>query len=140
MARREALAVTLIAQGMRKAEVAAQCKLFNGALQALVKRLGLTWAPQRRARALPDAELAARHAHALELLRAGHTSQHVQEHAQVGASAVARIRRAHGLPRCPPGAKAGAIDVSRQITRMSHAELDALEARVAAERTFARRA
>jgi hypothetical protein len=136
VARREAHACELIAQGYRAKDVERMSGLWGG-VAALRKRLGLRYAPARRPSPERAALSAEREAVVLALLRGGHTSAHIVSAAKVTAQTVARIRKAHGLPKLPPGGKAGqAPDVSRMITRMSHAQLDALEADVAAKRAL----
>lgn len=143
LARREAHAVELIAQGYRAKDVERMSKLWGPYLTALVKRLGLKYAPRGGRHDL--ASIAERHAQALEMLRAGHTSNRIQVELGVASATIARLRREHNLPRNAPGrvtqprvrTPEGKLEIEC-ITRMSHAELDALERRVAADRAAGR--
>lgn len=145
VARREAHAVELIAQGYRSKDVERIARLWHPYLSMLVKRLGLKYAPQRRGRRHDTAAVEAKHAQALAMLRAGHTSYRIQVELGVASATIARLRREHNLPRNAPGrvtqprirTPEGKLEIEC-ITRMSHAELDALERRVAADRAAGR--
>lgn len=140
LARREAHAVALIVQGYRAREVMTLSGLWGHYLSALVKR---KYAPADRSAIKHRTSV--KRACALEMLRAGHTSYRIQTELGVSSGTIAALRREHNLPRNAPGrvtqprvrTPEGKLEIEC-ITRMSHAELDALERRVAADRAAGR--
>ena len=84
-------------------------------------------------RRLSPAERAQREAQALDLLRAGGTRSAAVAASRLAPTIVARIAREHGVPKLPPWRRT-TEGRAREITRMTEAELDALEAQVAAGR------
>jgi hypothetical protein len=81
--------------------------------------------------------VAQREAHALVLLREGLPRREVIARAKLPAAAIKRIAAEHGVPKLKPGNPIG--NPLQHITRMTHEELDALEARVRAARLTRRK-
>lgn len=76
---------------------------------------------------------AQREARVLALLRAGYRSDEAARLVGVSTTIVARIRAEHGVPKLPRGGSVAGRP-RYDVTRMSHAELDAHAERVAADR------
>lgn len=136
LAAREALAVALLRAGTPRREIERRTKLYGAALASVRDRHGI--AKRRPARHTPPPEVRAeRERLALELLRAGETRTAVIARTRLTASQVKALAEANGIAKLPSGRPPEAQN-GIQITRLSYAELDALEAQVAADRAAGR--
>lgn len=129
--RRKTEALEMLRAGVARAQVAARTRLDPYAVAAIAKANGIS----RKRPGKPEApERADRRAKALALLRAGMSRDAVRTAAQLHSSEVAAIAREYGIPRLPSGPRNA--DSRWNITRLTDAELDVLEASVAAKRAY----
>lgn len=135
-ARREAYALELLRAGTPRQETAAMARLDGAVVRAIAERNGIeSKVGKRSPRVIPPDEVARRESHCLELLRSGLARQEAGRIAGLRPSLVARLCERHGVPRRPPGRPALPMPDVKAITEMTHAELDALEAEIAAKRS-----
>lgn len=131
--RRKAYALELLRAGTPRKAVSVQAKLEPAWVRAIAEEHSipsLARAPAKNR--LPDAVRADRERVALGLLHAGHTRAYAAERSGLTPVAVKRVADAHGIAKQPSGPR---VKRTRDVTRMTHAELDALERSVAAQRT-----
>ena len=118
-----------------------QTKLYGAALASVRDRHGIPkrW---RTGREAPPEVVAQREALAIELMRAGRTVAEIQRRTRLATGRISQLRAEYGLPKPRvgrvPGAPQRRDEGTDGITHMTHAELDALEARVAADRAAGR--
>lgn len=130
-AEREAEIAAAIAAGHHLNAVARLCKADCRTVRAVALRLGLTLAPAPVVARLDPADIARREALALELLRGGVPRQEVSVRARIPTGRIKQLAESNGIAKLKTGTS---NHTGRSITSMSHAELDALEADVAAKR------
>lgn len=141
--RRRAYALELLRAGVTRREVAIRAKLEGCWVKQIGDQNGIP-ARHRNPSALTDEERARRRAFALKLMRAGVTRKQAQLRARLDSKTIRELADANGIPKGSPGAKAGPrgaslpVALRRDVTRMTFAELDALEAQVAADRAAGR--
>lgn len=131
--RRKARALGMLRAGAARAEVARACKLYSYQVRAVAEAHGIPSKVGRPCKR-PKRDHTARDARIVALLRAGHTRADVAEACRATFQTVKRIAEAHGVPCQPRGMRQGTHTRKDDVTRMTHAELDALEADVAARR------
>lgn len=138
-ARRISHAVELLRAGTPRKEIAARTKVGTGVIASLAREHGIPHlpripdTPRTRAQAAVRAE---REAHALELLRTGHTRTQAVRLSKAPAGVVKRMADALGVGRASRarGMPSKRDPNRKDVTAMTDAELDALEADVAARR------
>lgn len=137
---REAQALEMLRAGETRKRIQAATRIYNADLTAFARQHGFPGLTNGCSNRLTDAERARREALALDMLHDGRPRTLVAERVRLSSSAIARLAEAHGIPQLPRGPRPRGPQETPcdHITRMSFEELDALEARVAADRAAGR--
>lgn len=135
--RRKSLALELLRAGVSRKEVSARTKLEGAWVKRIAEEHGIAriTARAKAYNRVPDDVRVERERKALALLRAGHPRGRVGDLCSLSSTDVRALAEANGIPKQRTGPR---MQRQTDVTRMTHAQLDALERRVAEERAPSR--